>query len=275
MEKPIVYRYHDYLGYIEDMIEYRKLTGHGENMKAVGNKLGITPSYLSMVLNGKRELSRALTKKFVKYFSLPRMESDFFELLVAFNVEKDDTLRSEYLEKMKKFKKYKMYHRTDTNWHDYMSNWLHITIREMTAIKGFNDDPKWIQENLKYSASLADIKNALDFLIKEKIIIKNESGIFDKPDYDVSCTDKIYSNALAKFHREFLQLAGDSIVQSTTDERQLKGHCVAFDQKNFFYAKQILDEALDKIINLENDTEEKEAVYFMELALFPLTKSEQ
>ena len=70
-----------------------------------------------------------------------------------------------------------------------------------------------------------------------------------------------------------MQLAGDSIVKSKSDERQLKGHCVAFDEDNFNKAKEILDEALEKIRKLKNCSEENEEVYFMELALFPLTKN--
>lgn len=271
-EMPIIYRYHEYINYVEDMIDYISSNGKDENMKSISQKLDITPSYLSMILNRKRELSRALTKKFASLFSLSKTESDFFELLVDFNVTSDDKLKSEYFERMKRFKKYRNYNNSDTNWHDYMSNWLNITIREMTALENFCDDPKWIQSNLKNKASLSDIKASLDFLKCENIIVKNSDGTFSKPDYEVSCTDKIYSNALAQFHREFLQLAGDSIGKSSSEERQLIGHCVAFDEESFTKAKDILNEALDKIINLTSNSNNNEKVYFMELALFPLTK---
>ncbi|MAE57395.1 MAG: hypothetical protein CME69_00860 [Halobacteriovorax sp.] len=272
-EQPNIYKYHDHIKYISDMIEYIKMNKTGVNMKTLSQSLKITPSYLSMIIARKREITFSLVSRLSNEFSLSKVEADFFETLIKFNQEEDDQLKSQYYEKIKKFKKYNSFHKEETKLHNYLSSWLNVAIREMTALEEFSSDPKWIQKKLTHNVNLNDIKKSLSFLEANGYIQKDESDKYFCPDQRVNCHDKIYSNALATFHREFLALAGDSITKTPSTQRQLKGHCMAFNKNNYEEAKDILNEALEKIANLDNSTEEGESVYFVELALFPLTKA--
>ena len=115
-----------------------------------------------------------------------------------------------------------------------------------------------------------------EFSIKiSERVIKNQENKYERPNFQISCVDQIHSNALVQFHRNFLQLAGDSTVHSKSHERQLLGHCVSLDQGRFSEAKEILKDAFEKIQNLQNHQNKSEQVYSIELALFPLTKGEE
>ena len=85
------------------MIEYIKMNKTGVNMKTLSQSLKITPSYLSMIIARKREITFSLVSRLSNEFSLSKVEADFFETLIKFNQEEDDQLKSQYYEKIKKF----------------------------------------------------------------------------------------------------------------------------------------------------------------------------
>lgn len=273
--RPIIFTYNDYKSYILDTIAYYKLNDKGFTLKSFAKKLDVSASYLSMIIKGKRELSNGLINSFAIALKLTASEHTFFETLVHFNNSKDDQSKAKYLERMKQFKKYREHNIADVSLHSYMSNWLNITIREMSALDDFCDDPKWIQTKIKHPVSLTEVKKSLDFLLGANLLIKNQENKYERPNFQISCVDQIHSNALVQFHRNFLQLAGDSTVHSKSHERQLLGHCVSLDQGRFSEAKEILKDAFEKIQNLQNHQNKSEQVYSIELALFPLTKGEE
>ncbi len=272
--KPEIFKYHDYRAYLDEVMSYMKAVDKSFKRKEFAAAIDVTPSYLSMILNGKRELSHNLIHSISKVLELTIHEETFLELLVLFKSSKGDLSKAKFLERMKKFKKYRDFNPEETKLHDYMSSWLNVVIREMTAIDGFKDDPKWIQENLKYPATIEEIKNSLKFLLDNDFIMKGKGGNFKSPDTNISCMDQVYTNALIQFHREFLKLAGDSTLYATPDERKLLGHCVALNKENIDIAQVIIQEAYDKLRALQGDEDKGDVVYFMEMAIFPLTKGE-
>jgi uncharacterized protein (TIGR02147 family) len=271
MKKPIIYSYHNYQDYISDMVGFLKSNDKSLNNKKMATILDITPSYFSMILNKKREVSGELILKFSELFKLSDQETSFLELLISFNTAKGDLNKSKFLERMKGFKKYRELNPVESAWHSYMSNWLNVVIREMTALDDFSSDPKWIQSQLSFPASLEDVKKSLDFLIKNKIVKQDEQGKYLKPDYQISCMDSVYRNALISFHKQFLELASQAATYIDTDHRRLLGHCVALKQENVEEAKKIIEEAYARLRGLQDSNDESDSVYFMELALFPLT----
>jgi uncharacterized protein (TIGR02147 family) len=274
MVRPIIYKYHDYRVFLKDMFSFLKnKKARFMNMKFVSKKLGVTPSYLSMILNKKRELNPSLVNPLSEIFEMDEKEKSFFKLLLNFNLSKHDLEKASAIDMMKQVKQYQDHNPVEVAYHEYMSNWLNVTIREMTAIDGFSDDPKWIQEKLRYPVKMSEIRESINFLIEKGIVAKDENGKFEKPNKSIDCVDHVYKNALIQFHRSFLKLAGDSTLVSETHERELMGHCICLAEENYDEAKLILGEAFERIRNLQKKQNGKQ-VYCIELALFPLTKGE-
>ena len=274
MEKPEVFKFHDYRQYLEAMIVFKKDSDRHFRKKQLAKDLSITPSYLTMILNGKRDLTINLVNDLAQNLQLTAQEENFLELLVQFNNSDGDLSKSKFLERMKKFKRYQELNPEELKIHEYMSNWLNVVIREMTALDEFNDNPGWIKERIKFPTTTEDVKKSLAFLKKNQIIKKNKNGSYAKPAYQISCMDQVFSNALISFHRSFLKLAGDSTRYAKTEERKLLGHCVALEEKNIVKAQEIIQNAYDQIQALQKVTDKGEVVYFMELAVFPITEGE-
>lgn len=271
IDKPDVFSFHDYRKFLKEMLKAYKKVNPSFTIKKVAEELKITPSYFSMILNGKRELTVSLVGHLSKVFSLSEAEVSYLELLVNFSSSKGDISRSRLIERMKKYKRYRDLNPDETRLHDYMSNWLNIVIREMSMVEGFSCNPTWIQKQIMFPVSLDDIKKSLVFLEKNNFIKSNDLGNYKKENYQITCTDEIYKNALITFHREFLELAGNSALYAETDERRLLGHCTALSDENIEKAKDIIEKAYNEIRSLQTVNDSAERVYFVELALFPIS----
>ena len=271
LQKPIIYKYHDHGEYIKSMMDHLNKCGNEINFSKIGDELGVSKSYISMMISGKREINSKFISKLSSLFQLSKRESSFFELMVTFSTTTIEQLKSDCLKRMKEFKKYKDLNPEELIIHDYMSNWLNVTIREMTSMNEFKDSVDWIQDNLRFYASASDIKKSLGFLRESGFITKNENGKYDRPDKDIKCVDEIYTSALTQFHRQFLNLASESITSTSSDERLLLGHCFSLNEDDYSEAKEILEEAFTKITNLKKEKGHGEKVCFIELAMFPLT----
>ena len=145
VKAPIVFAYHDYREFLEDMMNHHKNIDKGFNGKVLAQRLDVSASFLSMMFKGKRDLSPTLLAPIGEIFGLVGNEQTFFELLVNFNTSKGDITKARFLERMNKFKKYKEMNPQEARLHKYMSSWINVAIREMTALECFQDDPKWIQ----------------------------------------------------------------------------------------------------------------------------------
>jgi hypothetical protein len=81
----------------------------------------------------------------------------------------------------------------------------------------------------------------------------------------------VFRVALAKFHREILQLATRSIDTVPREQREIQGHTCSLSAENFFKAKVIVEEAMQKLRDLGNLEAQGGSVFHMEVALIPLT----
>lgn len=117
-----------------------------------------------------------------------------------------------------------------------------------------------------------EIREALEFLLTNGYLERKADGGVHTPEKRIDCLGGVYRIALTQFHREMFELAGRSIEAVPGDRRSILGHGIAVDRENFDRARQILDEAFERIRALQPEPSRTEDVYFMHLALFPLTQ---
>ena len=79
--------------------------------------------------------------------------------------------------------------------------------------------------------------------------------------------------ALIQFHREMLALAGKSIDSTPAAKRTILGYTLSVNEKKFQKLQHLLNHVYDEIRNVsQEESVDGEAVYQIELTLFPLTK---
>jgi uncharacterized protein (TIGR02147 family) len=279
-QRPDIYRYHDYRAFLKDWIEFQKSARPGFSMRSLSAEAGVAVGYLTPVLSGSRDISIKAFFRLLPFLGLSKTEQSHLENLVKLCTGESQEIRIGAIERMGRSSPYKRRNPNEAELVEFMSHWYYIAIREMAAVPGFQADPAWIQKQLKTRVATADIEKALEFLQKHGYLTIGADGVVQEPKGHVDCAGDVYKVALTSYHRQMCDLAARSIDHTPSAKRELLGQTLVIRPTTFERAREILNEAMAKIRELNEPKEEipkKEekdtSVYHVEVALFPLSKT--
>ncbi len=274
-KKPNVFHYHDYVQFLKDWLEYQKQNHKGFSLRKLSASCRLSIGYLPMILSNQRPLSLEALNKLAPALKLTKSEMQFFKSIHLLGTTASQNQRLECLNQMKRCGEYRSFYPNESEIHRYLTKWYYFTIREMAADPEFQLDALWAQGRLREHVPLAEIKEALTFLVDNKYIIKNEFGHVVPPEKHLTCEGGIYKVALSEYHRQLLVFAEKSIENATSSERHLIGHTFAVSEKKFDQIRLLMKDVITQIQSItdEPDSDTKDSVYHIEMALFPLTRS--
>lgn len=272
MKRPDVYRYLDYRAYLKDWLAHQRASRSGLTLRGLAEASKLAPGYLSMVISGRRPLTENALARIIGHLGLTASERSYFENLVKLDTAESQQVRLNALKKMKRHRAYRKHNPKELEVHQYLTRWHYVAIRELSMVPGFRADPEWIQPRLRSRVELREIREALSFLRDHGYIEVLPDGSARPPEKRLECDGGIFRLSLGGFHSQMLSLAAESIDGTPREERNLLGHAFAADPKIFDQANAILREAYEKIRSLGERPASADSVYFVELALFPLTR---
>lgn len=267
-EKISVYRYHDYRSFISDWMKMNNIS-----LRQLATKLGISAPYLSQVLGGKKEFSAELFMKFKKYFRLDKYEMK--HLLDLLNLSRSDghQQRVQVYNKILKDKSYSKLNTSEQEAFSYLSHWYFVALKEYFSttkkLQSFSD----IKDNFLFKIKTSEIKRALLFLTKEKFIeIDPVDSSIKALKEQVDCYSNVYRLSLGQFHAQMFGLAIESIEKVNREERLILGNSICVSEDSFKKIKEKLQKIHEEIRELEAAEKNRERVYHIGLAAFPLTR---
>jgi uncharacterized protein (TIGR02147 family) len=270
-QRPDIFTYNDYQAFLKDWLAFKKASQSGFSLRALAKRAGLATGYLPMVLGKKRPLSAAVLEKIMPFLGLSSTEKSYLESLLKFRNAGSNEQHVAALGRMKRFQKFQDLNPEDTEVSEYLTHWYYVAIRELASVPGFKPEPLWIQDQLKFTVPLGEIKQALEFLLKNAYLVIGADGGVQPPNKSLNCSGDVFRVALAKFHREILQLATQAIETVPREQREIQGHTCSLSSQNFSKAKLIIDEAMQKIRDLGDAETQASSVFHMEIALIPLT----
>ena len=96
-----IYDYLDYRRFLRDAFEEKKNTLQGFSYRTFSRSAGIvSPSFLKLVMDGKRNLTPSSIRKFARGFRLKPDEAEYFENLVLYNQAADEEEGEHYFAKL-------------------------------------------------------------------------------------------------------------------------------------------------------------------------------
>lgn len=216
-----IYGYTDYREYLRDFYEFRKDGQHGYSFRSFSKAAGFTsPNILKLVIDGTRNISPEAATKFVKALNLKGQMADYFTTLVRMNQSKSDTDKEYYFGILQKLTPQAKRRELESEGLRYLSHWLHPVIREMVSLGEFRDDPYWIARRVNGKATVNEIGQALQFLLKEGFIERGQDGRFSAKDNMVLTHDEVKSLAIRNYHRAMLDQAKEKLESLPLEERE-------------------------------------------------------
>ena len=93
-----IYSYEDFRAYLKDLVQELKDLKPDLTMRKIADLAGFgSPSYLKMIIDGKRKLSEESFLSLCEVFTIKDKEKTFLHTLVNFNQCKDPDSKKDYL----------------------------------------------------------------------------------------------------------------------------------------------------------------------------------
>jgi uncharacterized protein (TIGR02147 family) len=270
-----IFKYLDYRRLLQDLYTEKKRTVRGFSYRSFCRRAGIVnPSFLKLVMEGKRNLTPSSIRKFSKGFGLKKQESDFFEQMVLFNQSSTHEEKNHYYKKLASSKRYIEVKHIERDQYEYFSKWYYATIRECICLPGFKNDPERIANSLNPKISPREAAEAIELLLKLELVGLKEDGTLFQKDRNIVTPSEAASLAVCNFQREMMKKAMEATERMRAHHREISTLTIAISKDKFEHAKKRIKEFRRELHAMLSECESPDAVYQLNFQLFPLSEVE-
>lgn len=269
----LVESYDDYREYLKQVLADRMQKNPRYSLRAFARDLGLAPQNLSAIFHDKRGLSLERALKISVSLGLNSDESQFFCDLVQFARAKSNASQTAARLRLSKFRRPQgqQYEMLKEDVFHAISDWYHFAILELTYVKGFKSDAKWIASQLGISTHEA--KQAILRLARLKLLeVKNKR--FKKVAPNTATQHDVPSEAIKHFNRQILEKAKDALTFQHINERDFTTITMSINPAKIPEAKKLIKQTRRDLCELL-ETGERSAVYCFSAQLFRLSTSVQ
>ena len=232
------------------------------SLRSFARSLDVSHTYLSLVMNGKRKVSRKRTLQFSQALQLDDQITDALLQNAAGSSEKQKLSQAD--EKVSfailELDRFRM-----------MSQWYYIAIMDLTLLERFESTPEWIAQEL--GISIPAVKNALERLERLNLI-QQRNGRWTKTHSKMVVPTKNPEKAIREYHLQMIQKASAELEFGNAGEferRDITGTTIAADPA-------LLPEAKKRIAKFRRGllkflaSGQRQKLYQLNVQLFSLSK---
>lgn len=223
------------------------------SLRSFARKLKVNPATLSHLLRGNRPITAATRTKLALAMGLTPEEISRFEASTPLKFQ--PLVLDQYA--------------TVAEWH-------HDAILELTRVRGFRSDAKWIAKRLGLTASEVNI--AIERLLRLGILSKSPGGELKPCDQDMSTvavTQELTSAALRTYQKAILEKSSAAVDSVPLERRSHTSMTMAIDPRDLAEAKERIKKFRRELCEfLQREGVVPLQVYQLGIGLFPLTQDQ-
>ncbi len=266
-----VFDYLDYRKFLRDAYEERHLRNKRFSHRYIANEIGFDSGYFAKISKGERHISLKLVPGFIKAFELNKQEAQYFKLLVNFSKASTHDKKTEILNQL-----LKLGSRLDKNvlsvgQFKLFDNWYNLVIREILAFYKFQGDFKELASMVMPKIKPSEAKQAIDLLLKLKLIKLNENNIYERIDPIWSTGEKAIHLGVINFHKAMSDLAKDAFDKFAREQREMSTLTLSVSESEYHLMVKELAKIREKFLKSAADCKKPDRVYHMNISLFPVS----
>jgi len=267
---PSVFAYSDYRSFMRDAFAEKKASSRFSWREFAKRAGYASPVFLKLVAEQKSSLSPEGIERVGLALGLTDKEQEFFRLLVLFTHEKDNRKKQKLFNDMRQIAALCKNRVLEANLYDYYKEWYHSVIRELAPNVSSEME---ISKLLTPKIPVPQVKASIALLLKLGLLAKDSKGKYRQTNKHVTTGDNINSMAIRKHHENMGTLAVEALESVPKNERDISGITMGLSRDGFDAVKAEIANFRRRIkeIAVQNECEE-EAVYRINLQLFPLSK---
>ena len=265
----------DYRSFLKDLVAALKAQRPEFTMRYFAQKAGLgSPSYLKMVIDGKRQLTDKSMDKFCEALLLNGREKEYFTALVKYNQETNPDQKAQLFEQLTHLRPRKTLTALEKNQIKYLTHHHYACIREMVLLKDFFEDAKWIAARCLPRISPQEARDALETLLDMGLLKHDTNGKLIQSESVVGTQAQTEAVEAFNFHDAVLTKARQCLSQSKQDERHFEALTSPVTPKIYKALRdkihKLIDESLEEVNSLQEGFDD---IYQLNVQLFPVTKN--
>lgn len=252
--KPSVFDFVNYREFLQASYIYLNSFNPSFSETAFIRKAGYganSRGYFKLIVSGKRNLSSSAILGFGQALKLSVKELEYFENLVLFNQGKGQKDKAYYFEKLSskiKGKETEAYSILKSQY-NYLSKWYLIAIREMVSLKEFKNDYDWISKKLRNDVSPAQVKEAVEDLLKLGLLELNK-GKLSQVDKLLHFSDtSLNYTVVNNIHSQMLEKTNQLLDRDDYNYRSASSVTLSCKKEDFAKIRQEIAKFREDILN--------------------------
>lgn len=239
-----------------------KLKNPSYSLRAFARRLGLVPSAMSELINGKRGISRKRAEALLDRLMLDPVAKENLLCTIPFSIRRsrDPSLKT------------KPQTQLSVDHYHTIAEWYHFAILSLAETEGFRCKPEWIAKRLGISEAVA--AQAIDRMLRLEMLEKISDKEWRTTGLSYNTSDHIANLSLRKAHHENLELAAESLNRDPVEQRDFVSTTMAIDPTLIPEAKRRIRQ-FHQELSAFLESGKKTEVYKVSLQMIPLTVQEK
>lgn len=281
---PCLNAFTDYRQFLKEFYEYRRaqtrssLRPYSYATFAAAADIK-SPNYLKLIIDGQRNLSPEMARKFAKAMSLSKEETEEFLALVDFSQAVEPLERNRFLKVLADIRVRQQLKSGEINaetW-EKVPSWVTWVVNALVDQKDVEFTPERIAEYMRGKARLDDIRRSLDRLLTSGELVKDpETGAINRGRELMSGSESVPVALVRKLQAELIYLGLESLFQDLPQDREFGAQTLALTEDEFELLKFELRQFRKrwfKDVSVARRTTKGDRVFQLNIQLFPVTES--
>lgn len=280
--QPVLGEYTDFRIYLNDFYQYKRRETlnsirpytYAHFSAAADIK---SPNYLRLIIDGQRNLSKEMIKKFSKALGHSAEEAKEFAALVLYGQAQSPLERNHHLRSLAEIRIEQQIKAGAINPEIFekVPSWVSWVLFALLDQEGVEFKEESLRYLLRNKASLNEIKTALDKLIEAGVIEINDVGEVRKLRQSLPGMEEIPVELVRKIQAELIYLSLESLFQDRAQEREIGALTMALTEEEFEQFKFELRQLRKRWFrdhSVKRLSSKGERVFQLNMQLFPLTR---
>lgn len=282
-ERPRLAAYTDFRVYLRDHYEYkRRLTkkdlrpySYATFAAAADIK---SPNYLKLIIDGERNLSADMTRKFARAVGLAKEEVDEFHALVDYGQAAEPLERNRFLKRLADIRVRQQIKSGEINLETWekVPSWVIWVLYSMADQNGIQfDDLESLTGMIRRKTKADDVRKCLEKLFEGGELVRGETGVVAKGRELMTGSENVPVALVRKLQAELIYLGLESLFQDAPQDREFGAMTAALTESEFEQLKFELRQFRKrwaKDISVQRKATKGDRVFQLNIQLFPVTK---
>lgn len=221
------------------------------SLRAFAQLLNLDASTVSQILSGKRAPSRKASLEICERLSVSARD------LKVLGLAQSTTTSDNFIQLS-----------LDTQ--AVLADWYHFAILELTFVKNFDSDPRWIAKQL--SLSVIEVRAAVERMLRLGLLDRQNGRLVKTHGSITNHTGLSTTVARKTLQKQILTKALAAIDEVPQEEKDITSLTMSIDPKNLDIAREMIKRFRRELCALL-ETGEQQRVYNLAVQLYPISKN--